>query len=105
MALPQAVATLGVVLGGLLIFIVFILSYWTIDILARSAQLSNLMEGSATALSDGPHARMISRLCCRASERTGKWTFGELISSYLGKVGSETLRFFIIINNGGGSLG
>lgn len=40
MALPQAVATLGVVLGGLLIFIVFILSYWTINILARSAQIS-----------------------------------------------------------------
>ncbi|CAL8468634.1 g8174 [Coccomyxa elongata] len=71
MALPQAVATLGIVLGSLLIFLVYILSHVTIDILAR------------------------------ASERTGKWTFSELISSYLGKAGSEILRFFIIINNGG----
>jgi hypothetical protein len=35
MALPQAVATLGIVLGSLLIVLVYILSYVTIDILAR----------------------------------------------------------------------
>lgn len=35
MALPQAVATLGIVLGSVLILLVYILSYVTIDILAR----------------------------------------------------------------------
>ena len=35
MALPHAVAVVGVILGPLLIFLVYLLSYVTIDILAR----------------------------------------------------------------------
>ena len=39
--------------------------------------------------------------CCRASEYSGRWTFGELIHYFFGRTGSWFLRLFIFINNAG----
>lgn len=50
MALPQAVATLGIVLGSLLIFLVYILSYVTINILARSVPCLDITVALLTRL-------------------------------------------------------
>lgn len=38
---------------------------------------------------------------CRASEYSGRWTFGELIHYFFGRPGSWALRLFIFINNAG----
>lgn len=50
MALPQAVATLGIVLGSVLILLVYILSYVTIDILARFVLCLDITVGHLTRL-------------------------------------------------------
>ncbi|CAK0780575.1 hypothetical protein CVIRNUC_005099 [Coccomyxa viridis] len=71
MALPRAVATLGVVPGALLILLVYILTFITINVLSS------------------------------ASEYSGRWTFGELIHYFFGRTGSWFLRLFIFINNAG----
>lgn len=50
MALPQAVATLGIVLGSVLILLVYVLSYVTIDILARLDPYLDMTLGHLTKL-------------------------------------------------------
>lgn len=105
MALPLSIAKAGIVLGPLLILFVAVLSSITIDILARCQWCSSLHSTLSCCL-QRTWALMsrLQQICGidRASERTGKWTFGELVDTYLGRTGSQTLRFFIFVNNGGG---
>ncbi len=43
--------------------------------------------------------RHCSCIIYRASEYSGRWTFGELIRYFFGRTGSWALRLFIFINN------
>ena len=74
MALPRAFATLGLLVGGVLLSIVFALSFFSLSALVHAAKT----------------------LKC--------WTYAELASTEFGKAGSIALQTSIVINNSGSMI-
>jgi amino acid permease len=74
MALPRAFATLGLVLGGGLLALVFAISLFSLRALITAAQATRC------------------------------WTYSELAAQQFGSAGSAALRFAIVINNAGSMI-
>jgi len=74
MALPRAFATLGLVLGGSLLAVVFGLSLFSLSALIRAARSA------------------------------GRWTYADLAESQFGTAGATALTIAILLNNSGSMI-